>query len=124
MASDIDPQACSALKEVIAGHRFRSVIDISSGSFFDYRPPHIPRDPGLVVINPPYGRRIEAPEGLHTLLLRIGRKLIDDFPGWKYALMVPIKSMLQQFPLSAQVFPLSHGGLQVWAAIGKVPGIV
>lgn len=121
IASDIDPHACNALQAVIRKHPFGAVIDIAPGDFFNHHPSHFPRGRGLVVINPPYGRRIETPAGAHSLLLRIGRKLVEDFPGWKYALMVPAKSLLQQFPLSAQLFPVFHGGLQVWAAIGKVP---
>jgi len=121
LASDIDPNACSAFKEVICGHRFGNVIEISTGDFFDRHPQQFTHSSGLVVINPPYGRRIDTPEGTRTLLLRIGNKLIHDFPGWRFALMTPVKSMLRQFPLSVDVFPVFHGGLQVFAAIGKVP---
>jgi putative N6-adenine-specific DNA methylase len=121
LASDIDPQACHAFQKTIRRHRFGAAIDISPGDFFDLCPPKFLPGRGLVVINPPYGRRIDTPEGPRSLLLRIGKKLIDDFQGWKYALIVPAKSMLQQFPLSAKVVPVFHGGLQVLAAIGKVP---
>ena len=121
LASDIDPQACLVLEKIIRRHRFGTVIDISPVDFFDLRPPDFFPGCGLVVINPPYGRRLDTPEGSHSLLLRIGRKLIDDFQGWKYALIVPAKSMLQQFPLPARVIPIFHGGLQVSAAIGTIP---
>ena len=121
LASDIDPQACLALEKTIRSHRFGNVIDVSPGDFFHLRPPEFSPACGLVVINPPYGRRLNTPEEARTLVLRIGRKLIDDFQGWKYALIVPAQSMLKQFPLPAKVFPVFHGGLQVSTAIGTVP---
>lgn len=120
LASDIDPRACNALKLAIAKHRFGAAIDIKPGDFFDQHPQNFTRRSGLVVINPPYGRRMATPEGPRMLLQRIGRKLISDFADWKFALMVPAKSMLRQFPLSVQLFPVFHGGLQVFAAIGWV----
>ncbi len=121
LASDIDPQACQALEKTVRRHRFGSFIDVSPGDFFDLHPPQYPPGCGLVVINPPYGRRLKTPKEARSLLARIGRKLMNDFQGWKYALIVPAQSMLQQFPLPAKVVPIFHGGLQVSAAIGVVP---
>ena len=121
LASDIDRRACDIYKQSIQGHLFSAAIDISPGDFFNSRPPQLTHRRGLVVINPPYGRRIKAPEGTRTLLERIGNKLIRDFGGWKFALVVPAKSMLGRVSLSAEIFPIFHGGLQVFAAIGQVP---
>jgi putative N6-adenine-specific DNA methylase len=109
------------LKKAISGHRFSAAIEVLQGDFFDLYPLRSPHRSGLVVLNPPYGRRIETPEGPRTLLERIGSKLLRDFAGWKFALMAPAKSMLQQLPLPATLVPVFHGGLQVFAAIGRVP---
>ncbi len=121
LASDIDRRVCNAFKKAISGHELGAAIEILHRDFFDIQPQNFTHRSGLVVINPPYGRRIETPGGIRTLLLRIGTKLLRDFPGWKFALMVPAKSMLQQIPLSFRTFPIFHGGLQVVAAIGTVP---
>ena len=121
LATDIDRRACSAYKKAIRGHRFGAAIQISPGDFFNCRPQHFTRRCGLVVINPPYGRRIHTSEGPRVLLGRIANKLIRDFPGWKFALVIPAKSMIAQLSLPVRVFPIFHGGLHVYTAIGKVP---
>jgi putative N6-adenine-specific DNA methylase len=121
LASDIDRRACNALETVIRGHRFAAAFEITPGDFFELDPQPFARRTGLVVINPPYGRRIDSPKGIRELLQRIGNRLVGDFPGWKFALIVPAQSMLGQIPFPATVFPFFHGGLQVVAAVGKVP---
>jgi putative N6-adenine-specific DNA methylase len=121
LASDIDRRACKTFEAVIGGHRFAAAIDISPGDFFELDPQPFARRPGLVVINPPYGRRIDSPKGARELLGRIGNKLLRHFGGWKFALILPSQSMLEQIPFPAAVFPFFHGGLQVVAAVGKVP---
>ena len=120
-ASDIDRRACNILVQTISTHRFRAAIDVLPIDFFDIHPQRFTRDSGLVVLNPPYGRRIATPEGIRTLLGRIGHKLCRDFAGWKFALVVPRKEIGRQLPFSAVHFPIFHGGLHVVAAIGRVP---
>jgi 23S rRNA (guanine2445-N2)-methyltransferase / 23S rRNA (guanine2069-N7)-methyltransferase len=46
-------------------------------------------DTGLVVINPPYGRRLEEREHLPALYQAVGRALKAEFAGWRAAVIAP-----------------------------------
>ena len=120
LASDAESRNCHAFKKTVAGHPFETVIDIVARDFFDLVPPSPAGDIGLVVINPPYGRRLGSAEGVRSLTERIANKLKRDFPGWKFALILPARKLLKQLHLSAKVFPILHGGLRVYAAVGRI----
>lgn len=45
--------------------------------------------PGLVVANPPYGKRVGEEEDLPELYQALGRTLREAFRGWRVALLVP-----------------------------------
>jgi 23S rRNA (guanine2445-N2)-methyltransferase / 23S rRNA (guanine2069-N7)-methyltransferase len=44
-------------------------------------------EPGLVVVNPPYGERIGAESGLPELYSELGRVLREQFRGWQAAIL-------------------------------------
>jgi 23S rRNA (guanine2445-N2)-methyltransferase / 23S rRNA (guanine2069-N7)-methyltransferase len=46
-------------------------------------------DTGLVVVNPPYGRRLEEREHLPALYQFLGRVLKAEFSGWRAAVLAP-----------------------------------
>jgi 23S rRNA (guanine2445-N2)-methyltransferase / 23S rRNA (guanine2069-N7)-methyltransferase len=39
-------------------------------------------DSGLVLVNPPYGVRLDETAGLEPVYAQLGRKLLECFPGW------------------------------------------
>jgi 23S rRNA (guanine2445-N2)-methyltransferase / 23S rRNA (guanine2069-N7)-methyltransferase len=39
-------------------------------------------DSGLVLVNPPYGVRLDETAGLESVYAQLGRKLLECFPGW------------------------------------------
>lgn len=44
-------------------------------------------EPGLIVSNPPYGERLGEIEDLFPLYKTIGKRLTEDFKGWKAAIL-------------------------------------
>ena len=58
MASDNDPHACRALEECVGRHGLADAVCVSCRNFFDIDPRDLTDRPGLIALNPPYGRRL------------------------------------------------------------------
>ncbi len=68
---------------------------------------------GLVVMNPPYGRRFST----HTIKLykMIKAHLKAHYQGWQVSLIVPGKDLLKDFKeFNPTIYKLPHGGLWVY----------
>jgi putative N6-adenine-specific DNA methylase len=76
--------------------------------------------PGLAILNPPYGRRIEA---AGRLWKQIGKALRARFPGWRAGVLVPDPRLAPALGLErVRSHRLFHGGLHVTLVTGHVPG--
>jgi len=73
-----------------------------------------PAPTGLVVANPPYGRRLSDPRRIDRAYRDLGRALRARFPGWRAAVLAPARlpSDALGLPVTAR-FPLVNGGLRV-----------
>lgn len=71
--------------------------------------------PGLVIINPPYGKRISDVKKLRPLYQTLGRVLCDKFSGWRVGIITTDKSLAQatELPFLPTSAPVQHGGLRV-----------
>jgi hypothetical protein len=63
------------------------LIRVEVADFLDLRPPR-DVEPGLVVLNPPYGQRVQAAD-LENLYGGIGGALKHRWSGWRAALLFP-----------------------------------
>ncbi len=74
---------------------------------------------GLVVCNPPYGKRIGRDEDLRPLYQSLGELFIKQFPGWQGAFICPDDKLAKaaRLPLT-RLATLHNGGISVslWAA--------
>jgi len=61
----------------------------------------LPDVTGLIVTNPPYGKRIGESKQLKSLYLELGRKLKSRFPGWNVALFTASHELAKFFGLRA-----------------------
>jgi 23S rRNA (guanine2445-N2)-methyltransferase / 23S rRNA (guanine2069-N7)-methyltransferase len=61
----------------------------------------LPDITGLIVTNPPYGKRIGESKQLKSLYLELGRKLKSRFPGWNVALFTASHELAKFFGLRA-----------------------
>ncbi len=118
-ASDTDADIIQKLSQLIQDNHLSDTINVSSADFFELRPRSI-KPPGLVVLNPPYGRRIGSKNAADKMFGRIGEKLKNDFRGWKIALLMPDKHLLAKIPFKTTSRELAHGGLQITLVTGKI----
>jgi len=80
-----------------------------------------PAPSGLVVVNPPYGRRLGDPKRIDRAYRDLGRTLRARFAGWRAAVLVPAKlpPTALGLPVTAR-FPLVNGGLRVALVVCRV----
>jgi putative N6-adenine-specific DNA methylase len=119
-ASDVDPAACGALRRIIEENEALQVIRVDCRDFFDTIPGAASESGGLVVLNPPYGRRLGSRAEGKALAAEIFRKLHADYRGWKLAMMLPKGYAERQLPFAVRSRPLYHGGLKVVLLTGTI----
>ncbi|NVJ17796.1 class I SAM-dependent RNA methyltransferase [Myxococcus sp. AM010] len=70
--------------------------------------------PGLVVVNPPYGKRVGEAEDLPALYRALGNTLRQGFAGWRAAVILPDEAALVKALglTGATSLPLRNGGLK------------
>lgn len=81
-----------------------------------------PGGPGLLVANPPYGKRVGEAEDLPGLYRALGATLRQGFRGWRVALLVPEdRGLLQALGLpEARSLPVRNGGLRCRLLLGRL----
>ncbi|MCF8112753.1 MAG: RNA methyltransferase [Desulfotignum sp.] len=117
-ASDIDPGAVAALTTNLSGHDFLASVKASRQNFFEMLPNSFTQQKGVVVLNPPYGRRLGNSRDTTAFYREIARKLAADFKGWKVGLVFPKKQFGDLNHLNLRPMPFFHGGLELAAGIG------
>ncbi|NRP29649.1 MULTISPECIES: class I SAM-dependent RNA methyltransferase [unclassified Aliiroseovarius] len=72
-------------------------------------------DPGIVIVNPPYGERIGDKKQLFALHGRLGQVLQERFSGWRVGLITSDGGLAKatKLPLLPPGPPVDHGGLRV-----------
>lgn len=82
----------------------------------------LPAGPGLVVVNPPYGRRLGQRGAAAHLVRVIGQDLRRRFPGWRAGILLadPAWARGLGLPVVAS-WPLHNGGLRVSYVMVAVP---
>jgi putative N6-adenine-specific DNA methylase len=122
LASDIDGTACQALAGCIAANGLQDAVRVRPADFFQLAPDQIIGEfgPGLVVLNPPYGRRLHPAEGLEHLYRTIGSKLADSFKQWRVAVLVPRPELIANLPAGLTSRSLTHGGQTLTLVTGTI----
>ena len=71
--------------------------------------------PGLVIVNPPYGARIGDKKQLQPLYRSLGQTLLNKFPGWRVGLITADAQLAKStgLPFKPTAAPVAHGGLRV-----------
>ncbi len=88
-------------------------VDFRHHAVSDLAPP--PGQPGLVIVNPPYGTRIGEARQLAPLYRAFGKVLGERFAGWRVGIVATEKSLVAEtgLPFLPPGPPVSHGGLRV-----------
>lgn len=89
-ASDHDPRAVDVAQSCIRRAGLEGHITLTRTELVDVAAPEGADDaPGLMAVNPPYGERLQATEGLTVLYAQLADKLRDRFDGWTFAVITP-----------------------------------
>jgi len=111
--SDKDP---GAVRMSLANAERAGVVDrtefqqLSAG---DLTPPE--GEPGLVIVNPPYGERIGNMKELNALYRALGERLKAKFSGWRVGVVTSEQALAKKtgLPFTQESEPIHHGGLRV-----------
>lgn len=81
-------------------------------------------EPGLVIVNPPYGARLSHDRSPAPLYAALGRTLRERFAGWRVAMVTTERKLAQATGLRLETpFPsVDNGGLRVSLYLGTVAG--
>jgi len=111
ITSDADPEAVK-LAEVNIHETFREAITPEAKDFFLLVPELLHGKKSLIVLNPPYGKRIKETDIL-TLYKNIGMKLKSDFNNCGYAVIAPGIEAEQALGLDYdRKIPFMNGGIR------------
>ncbi|WP_300458662.1 RNA methyltransferase [Desulfobacula sp.] len=120
-ASDIDDMAITALEQNIAHEIFKPIIDVTKQDFFSITPCLISSpQQGVVMLNPPYGKRLGEKIDARSIYREIGKKLAADFKGWRAGIVLPSRECQSYLGLKLELKPIFHGGLEIFAGIGII----
>jgi putative N6-adenine-specific DNA methylase len=82
----------------------------------------LPAGPGLVLVNPPYGRRLSDQGRAAALIRMVGRELRSHFSGWRAGVLLADPSWVGHLKLPPrETIPLFNGGLRVTYVVLEVP---
>ncbi len=79
--------------------------------------------PGVVLCNPPYGERLGETDSLKYLYRCFGRKLKQQVPGFRCALITNNIELADALAMQSQIAPyrLFNGGMPVFLKISEIP---
>ena len=78
-ASDIHMQVADIARSNVQSAGLQDVIEVKNMDFFQSRP--ISKQ-GIIIMNPPYGERLDKDKDMDALYKQIGDHLKTYFPGW------------------------------------------
>ena len=119
-ASDKDPRACRQLERCTRQFGLSDTVSINNADFFDLVPSDFTDQPGLITINPPYGRRIGTRQECIEIFQAICETLARRYKGWRLILIAPGKQLQKKVPFKLKTYPLLHGGLTLKLMVGKI----
>ncbi|MFO6465535.1 class I SAM-dependent RNA methyltransferase [Jannaschia sp. KMU-145] len=111
--SDRDAGAFTAARANAERAGVADLVSFEKRAVSEIAPPDGP--PGLVIVNPPYGRRVGDRKPLYGLHGALGAALMDRFAGWRVGIVTTEASLAQAtgLPLLPAGPPIAHGGLRV-----------
>lgn len=93
------------------------LVQITQQAVSDLIPPDLGagEQPGLVIVNPPYGARIGNKKLLYALYAALGETLKSRFSGWRVGIVTSETSLAKATDLPFLPYgpPVAHGGLKI-----------
>ena len=120
MASDRNAAAARQLRETLAARGLEDTVRVDHHTFEQLRGPALSPTGGIVVLNPPYGRRLGSRRSAEQSYKTIGRHLKSGFRGWKAAVLAPSRRLADLLGIRARRYVLTHGGQRVHLMVGTI----
>jgi putative N6-adenine-specific DNA methylase len=111
-AGDIDSSAVEIARSNLEQSNLSDVVSLSQKDFFTLSRSDFSEKKILIVINPPYGERIDA-GNIASFYHRLGDKLRSDFADCSFAVIVPEEAENPFGMKSAQKISFQNGGIRV-----------
>jgi putative N6-adenine-specific DNA methylase len=121
VGSDHDARAIDSARRNAARAEVDAQMTLASRDVADARPPTATA--GLVIVNPPYGRRLANPRAAVATYRELGRVLRAHFRGWRVAIVVPgqLKDAAGALRLELpEQHRLRNGGLPITLCVGLI----
>jgi len=119
-ASDIDEKRVEALRKIANQSDISEIMHVTRRDFFNFNPQKITKKPSLVVLNPPYGVRLQPAKNPKQFYAEIRQKLFSDYRDWRVALLAKEQTVSRLFPKTLQRIAINHGGIDLLLIIGVI----
>ena len=119
-ASDRSPAAIRNLQQTLSACGMDDVARAVQQNFDDLEGKALSPAGGIVVLNPPYGRRLGSRRTVEQTYISIGRHLRSRFRGWKAAVLAPNRRLADLLGFRARRYTMAHGGQSVHLRIGSI----
>jgi putative N6-adenine-specific DNA methylase len=117
IAIDRDPEAVAVARQNARLAGVEADISWQDSDFFSFRPQSLNLQPGLLFLNPPYGKRLPEDKDLFK---RLGVHLRRFYGDWRVAIMAPDRAHALHLQLRrARYWQVKHGGMSVVVALGR-----
>jgi putative N6-adenine-specific DNA methylase len=95
-------------------------VRFDKADFFSAPPP--PGPPGLLVMNPPYGKRLGSVRQAEVFVQNLAQRLAQTYGGWRVGIVLYLPQWLDLLGLQeVRTLSAPFGGIKVTLATGKVP---
>jgi putative N6-adenine-specific DNA methylase len=119
-ASDRDEGALRAARGNAARAGVAKDIQLACCDLRSLAPPEV--EPGLVICNLPWGKRIGDPKKIRNLYSTFGAALRERLPGWRLAVLCPDRALAGRLvPRMEERLRFENGGLKVGFYCGVIP---
>lgn len=119
IAIELDPGSMGVARENARSAQVDADIRWHTGDLFEFDPADHKLSPGLIVVDPPYGKRLAG--GGKEFYKQLGTTLRRKFTGWHAAVLAPQRSWLSQLGVRPlRTWPVPHGGLPVDVALFRI----
>ena len=116
--SDQDMKRTTELKKISGKFEWLHGVQVDTHDFFRLTPRDVTETPGILVLNPPFGVRLNSNDKPKTFYRDILKKLSKDFRHWQIAILVKDQTIVRRFPSNFKRYPLFHGGIDLVLLIG------
>ncbi|MCW8965419.1 MAG: THUMP domain-containing protein [Candidatus Pacearchaeota archaeon] len=112
--SDHNRSAIQSAIQNVQTANLRSFITVKKSELNDLpKSPILSPIPGLIAVNPPYGKRLDPEKEINDLYRNMGRIFEEHFPGWRAAVLAGSESLAKSIGLRAtKVNKLNNGKIK------------